>query len=244
MAEDTFLIDLRQVSFAYAAGGSILNGLDFQLRAGEKVGIVGSNGCGKTTFLHLLMGLIPPGSGSVRLFGEEMRAKKDFDRQRTRLGLLFQDADDQLFSPTVLEDVAFGPLNLGKSARQAKEAAHGVLERLGIGELAERITHRLSGGEKRMVALATVLAMEPEVLLLDEPTTGLDESTRARITEVLTGLAQACVVISHDYDFLVAVTDRACYMRDGRIIADNGEVVHNHFHVHRLGGVPHRHSHS
>ncbi len=234
---------MQRVFFAYPGGGNILKGLDFQLRAGEKIGIVGSNGCGKTTFLHLLMGLVVPGSGLVRLFGQELREKSDFVRLRPRLGLLFQDADDQLFSPTVLEDVAFGPLNLGKNTAQARTTACAVLERLGIGELAERVTHHLSGGEKRMVALATVLAMEPEVLLLDEPTTGLDESTRARITEVLTGLAQACVVISHDYDFLATVTDRACYMQDGRIIADNGEVVHNHFHVHRLGGVPHRHSH-
>lgn len=243
MVENTVLIDLQQVFFAYPGGRNVLSGLDFQLRAGEKIGIVGSNGCGKTTFLHLLMGLIAPQAGRIRLFGEEMREKSDLVRLRPRLGLLFQDADDQLFSPTVLEDVAFGPLNMGKNVRQAKALAGEVLARLGIGGLAERITYQLSGGEKRMVALATVLVMEPEVLLLDEPTTGLDESTRARITEVLTGLDQACVVISHEYDFLVTVADRVCCMQDGRIIIDDGEVVHNHFHVHRLGGYPHQHPH-
>jgi len=241
MAEDTFLIDLRQVSFAYAGGGSILNGLDFQLRAGEKVGIVGSNGCGKTTFLHLLMGLILPGSGSVRLFGEEMRAKKDFDRQRTRLGLLFQDADDQLFSPTVLDDVAFGPLNLGLSVDEARDRAVRTLAGLGLAGFENRLTHRLSGGEKKLVSLATVLSMQPRVLLLDEPTNGLDPQTRDRIIEILGSLPTARIIISHDWDFLARTTSRFMTVKDGRLVSDIPHLPHRHVHAHPLGGEPHHH---
>lgn len=236
-------IDMHAVSYAYPGGKPVLRGLDFTLAAGEKVGIVGSNGCGKTTFLHLIMGLVSLQEGEVALFGEQVRTREDFARFRPRIGLLFQDADDQLFSPTVLEDVAFGPLNLGKSPAEAKKIAATVLERLGISELAERVTYQLSGGEKKMVALATVLAMEPKVLLLDEPTTGLDETTKVRISEILKGLDLAYVVISHEYDFLANVTDTAYYMHDGRFTLDDGEAIHNHFHVHPFGKYPHHHSH-
>ena len=220
----------------------MLDNLDFHLRAGEKVGIVGSNGSGKTTFLHLLMGLLHHQQGGVKIFGNEVVDRKDFAEFRFRIGLLFQDADDQLFSPTVIEDVAFGPLNQGKSVGEAKALAMKVLTQLDIAHLAERVTYQLSGGEKKMVSLATVLVMEPDVLLLDEPTTGLDEATKIRISEVLNGLDLAYVVISHDYDFLADVTGLAYFMHEGRFADDAGRVIHKHFHVHSLGSAPHQHS--
>jgi cobalt/nickel transport system ATP-binding protein len=244
MVENKLIFELQKVCFAYPGDTALLNNLDFHLRAGEKVGIVGSNGSGKTTFLHLLMGLLLHQQGMVKLFGNEVVRQDDFAGFRPRIGLLFQDADDQLFSPTVIEDVAFGPLNHGKSVPQAKALAMEVLGQLDIAHLADRVTYQLSGGEKKMVSLATVLAMEPEVLLLDEPTTGLDEATKIRISEVLNGLDLAYVVISHDYDFLADVTGLAYFMHDGRFADDAGQVVHKHFHVHPLGGSPHQHSHS
>ncbi|HIJ79697.1 MAG: energy-coupling factor ABC transporter ATP-binding protein [Desulfobulbaceae bacterium] len=243
MVENQLIFELHQVCFAYPGGRPLLNNLDFHLRAGEKVGVVGSNGSGKTTFLHLLMGLLAHQQGEVKLFGNKVVSRHDFAGFRTRIGLLFQDADDQLFSPTVIEDVAFGPLNQGKSVAEAKALAMRVLARLDIAHLAERVTYQLSGGEKKMVSLATVLAMEPEVLLLDEPTTGLDEATRAKISEVLKGLDLAYVVISHDYDFLADVTGLTYYMHEGRFADDAGQVIHNHFHLHPFGSYPHQHSH-
>ena len=242
MVENQLIFELQKVCFAYSGGRPLLDNLDFHLRAGEKVGIVGSNGSGKTTFLHLLMGLLPHQQGVVKLFGNKVVSPDDFAGFRPRIGLLFQDADDQLFSPTVIEDVAFGPLNQGKSVPQARELAMKVLAQLDIAHLAERVTYQLSGGEKKMVSLATVLAMEPEVLLLDEPTTGLDEATKIRISEVLNGLDLAYVVISHDYDFLADVTELAYFMHDGRFADDAGQVIHKHFHVHPLGSSPHQHS--
>ena len=154
------------------------------------------------------------------------------------LAVAFQDADDQLFSPTVLEDVAFGPLNQGKTPAAAKDIAIRVLDELGIADLAERVTYQLSGGEKKLAALATVLAMEPEILLLDEPSTGLDEETKTRIVQVLNRLDLSYILVSHEYDFLAQVTDFVYYMRDGRIETDAGEVMHSHYHVHKFGKYP------
>ncbi len=243
MATENNLIEFAGVDFSYSDGEPILDGMDFHLQAVEKVGIVGPNGSGKTTFFHLLMGLALPTGGEIRLFGQNVQRPEDFVVHRSRLGLLFQDADDQLFCPTVIEDVAFGPLNQGKSAGQARTLAMSVLEQLGIGELAERVTYQLSGGEKKMVSLATVLAMEPDVLLLDEPTNGLDEKTKARITEVLLNLDLAYVVISHDFDFLAQVTGNVYAMEKGKLLAGAEEIMHKHFHVHRHGNHPHQHSH-
>lgn len=242
MAQDSLILNLQEISFSYPGRDQVLNKLDFQLRPGEKVGVVGYNGCGKTTFFHVIIGLRRPDAGRVEIFGQPAVTKQDFAAIRPRIGFLFQDADDQLFSPTVLEDVAFGPLNQGKTPTEARDVAMRVLTELGALELAERVTYQLSGGEKKLVALATVLAMEPEILLLDEPTTGLDEEMKRRIAEVLKGLNLSYILVTHEYDFLAEVTDFAYYMKDGRIEADDGEVVHSHFHVHRFGKYPHQHS--
>jgi len=214
---DEFLIDLEDVNFSYPGQGQVLDGLNFQMRKGERLGLIGPNGSGKSTFMHLLMGLIKPDSGSVRLFGQPMEGEKDFKQARKRLGFVFQNADDQLFSPTVIEDVAFGLLNNGKTAKEAVALSRKMLQALDLDGFEDRITYKLSGGEKKLVSLATVLVMEPDVLLLDEPTTGLDEQTVKRIVDLLNELDMGYVVVSHEFDFLAKTTRDIFAMKNGQI---------------------------
>ena len=212
------LVGLSGVNFAYAANRPVLRGASFALQAGERVALTGSNGAGKTTLLHLMVGLAKPQAGTIEAFGRVRTAESDFLEVRRRAGLLFQDADDQLFCPTVADDIAFGPLNLGKSRADAREVTRHTLDRLGLHGFEDRITYKLSGGEKRLVALAAVLAMEPEVLLLDEPTTALDAETEERLTVILNGLPQAMVVVSHDRAFLARVATRWVKLENGALL--------------------------
>ncbi|WPL17401.1 Cobalt import ATP-binding protein CbiO [Thiorhodovibrio winogradskyi] len=209
------LIELRQITFGFP-DRNVLQNLDFTLHPRERVALVGPNGAGKTTLLHLLVGLHRPSAGEILIFGQARRVESDFVRVRARVGLMFQDSDDQLFCPTVLEDVAFGPLNLGRSPAEAQADAEQTLAALGLEGFAERITYRLSAGEKRLVALATVLAMRPDVLLLDEPTTGLDEPSEARLLAHLEGLDQAMVIVSHDRGVLERLATRVVGLKQGR----------------------------
>jgi len=215
--ENAPLIRTRELAFAYEDHRRVLEGVDFELYEGESVGLVGNNGSGKTTFLHLLVGLLKPNGGTLEVLGRPRREERDFHEVRANLGLLFQDPDDQLFCPTVEEDLAFGPLNLGASLPEARERARETLALLGLEGFERRITHHLSGGEKNLVSLGTLLTMRPKVLLLDEPTASLDEPTQARITEILYNLPQAKIVVSHEPDFLEQVTTRTCRMLSGRI---------------------------
>ena len=235
------LISLRGVTFNYPGRPAILKALDFEMFQGDRVGLVAPNGSGKTTLFHIIMGLLKPCAGELRIFGQPVHREQDFIEVRQRIGLLFQDADDQLFSPTVLEDVAFGPLNLGKSREEAEHIARRTLARLGLEGFEERVTFRLSGGEKRLVSLATILAMEPEVLLLDEPTTGLDDQTRHTLTHLIGAFDLSYVLISHNARFLAATTDKTYFMEDGRILLDEEVHFHEHVHAHRHGQVPHQH---
>jgi len=202
------LIQLEGVAFAYGSSEPVLDGIDLSLGRGERVGLVGPIGCGKTTLLHLIVGLLRPTAGTIRAFGKRRADERDFHEVRRRAGLVFQYADDQLFCPTVLEDVAFGPLNLGQTAAEATAVAAETLDLLGLKGFGGRITYKLSGGEKRLVALATVLAMAPDVLLLDEPTSGLDDTAVDRLTEILAGLPQAMVIASHDREFVKRTTNK------------------------------------
>ncbi len=215
MPADNVLINVAGISFAYPARPVLFDGLDFALRSGERVGVVGANGSGKTTLFHIIMGLHKPRAGRIDLLGERMLCEKDFRRAREKIGLLFQDSDDQLFCPTVEEDIAFGPLNLGASHARAREIVGEVLDDIGMSGFARRITHRLSAGEKRMISLATVLAMRPDVLLLDEPTAGLSEEFTRRLQDILTNMNSAYAIISHDKEFLAAATTRL-YRLEGR----------------------------
>jgi len=241
MAKNDLLINLEGISFKYPGGPMVLRDLNFKLCRGNRIGLIAPNGSGKTTLVHIIMGLLKPFSGKLEIFGTRVREEKDFVDVRRRIGLLFQDADDQLFSPTVLEDVAFGPLNLGKSKDAAIEIARRTLNFLGLSGFEDRITFKLSGGEKRLVSLATVLAMEPEILLLDEPINGLDMKTRTKLTEVLSGLDLSYILISHDFDFLAETADAIYTMADGKILLDKVLHVHEHVHAHELGTYPHQH---
>lgn len=229
MSQTEPLLHLRGVRFGYetaGAGGSspltgpatrpVLEGVDLAVAAGERVALMGGNGTGKTTLLHLMVGLIKPQGGEVFAFGRVRRSERDFHEVRARAGMVFQDPDDQLFCPTVGEDVAFGPLNLGKSHAETREIVAATLARLELGGFEHRITHKLSGGEKRLVTLAAVLAMEPEVLLLDEPTGGLDEEAQARLLALLQGLPQAMVLVTHDRDFRDRLATRKVTLASGR----------------------------
>lgn len=236
MDENNVILNLKNIRFSYLNGPTVLDGLDFTLKKGEKIGLVGHNGSGKTTFLHVVMGILKASSGELRIFGNRIRTEKDFATVRQKIGFLFQNPDDQLFSPTVLEDVAFGPLNLGKSPQEARDASIKILRELNLEGFEDRVTYKLSGGEKKLVALATVLVMEPEVLLLDEPTTALDELTRERIIGILNGLDISLIIVSHEFDFLAETTGKISVIRDGRIAGgDDSDIRHSHFHKHPIG---------
>lgn len=214
------IIWLDRVSYAFpgnSPGRLALQEVSLALPRGGRVGLVGPNGSGKTTLFHVIMGLLSPFQGEVEVFGKVRRSEPDFREVRERVGLLFQDPDDQLFCPTVAEDVAFGPLNLGKSREEARVIARRVLAALGLEGFEDRLTYKLSGGEKRLVSLATVLAMQPRVLLLDEPTTGLDEDTVERIAQLLVSSNLTYIIASHDRDFLARTTDEFYRLDRGRI---------------------------
>jgi cobalt/nickel transport system ATP-binding protein len=208
---------MQGVSFAYDQGPAVLDSLDFAFGPRERAGLVGPNGSGKTTLFHLIMGLAAPTSGRLVILGRERRKEADFREVRAAVGFVFQDADDQLFCPTVAEDVAFGPLNLGASHDQARAVVRETLDLLGLNGFENRITYKLSGGEKKLVSLATVLSMKPKMLLLDEPTTGLDEETTERLVRILNESELPYLIISHDREFLLRTTDRLYRMDRGRI---------------------------
>jgi len=211
------LIRFHDVAFSYGPERPVLLECNFRLDPGQRVALLGDNGSGKTTLLQLIVGLLRPTSGRIEAFGKPRREEADFHEVRRRAGLLFQDADDQLFCPTVAEDVAFGPLNLGKPREQIRQIVAETLDSLGLAGYEHRITYKLSGGERRLVALATVLAMQPEVLLLDEPTTALDGRAADRLVEILAGLPQAMIVVSHDREFLGKTTGSAIRLSGGRL---------------------------
>lgn len=190
-------VELDRVSFD-RDGRRVLDGVSLRLMPGQRIGLCGPNGAGKTTLLRLIVGLSRPIAGEVRLAGRTCRSEADFRRARPAIGFLFQESDDQLFSPTVVEDVAFGPLNLGIPAAAALAAARAELADLGLEHLAERPVHGLSGGEKRLVCLAGLFVMRPRVLLLDEPVNGLDEAAAALLLSRLQAFSGAMVIVTHD----------------------------------------------
>lgn len=200
------------LSFGYGQNGPLLHGFGLELAPGERVGLTGPNGCGKTTLLKLLMGLQRAREGKIEVLGRPCRNEPEYAAARRSMGLVFQDCDDQLFCPTVHEDVAFGPFNLGLNHHDVHHVVRETLELLGLEHLEQSVTYRLSAGQKRMVALATVLAMKPRILLLDEPTTGLDEKYEKRLIEVLLKLPQEMLIVSHDEHFLAAVATRTVRM--------------------------------
>ncbi len=212
-----FLISIKNLNFSYLEGRNLLNNLNFTLRKGEKIGLTGPNGAGKTTLFHLIMGLLKPNSGTIEIFQKVRKEEKDFTKVRERIGLLFQDSDDQLFCPTVEEDIAFGPLNLAKSQKETRAIVAETCKRLGLKGFEKRITYQLSEGEKRLVALATVVAMHPECYLLDEPFAGLDETTTQRFLKYLKEEVETYIIIAHDRELLKETVDNIYILNDGKI---------------------------
>lgn len=215
----TLLIKIENLYFRYTEQSPLLEGVSLKLHKGERIGLYGATGTGKTTLLNILVGLQTAPKGTVTILGKQCHTESDFTAVRQKVGLVFQDPDDQLFCPTVLEDVAFGPLNLGLSKKEAVERAGTILNLLGISGFEHRIIHQLSGGEKRLVSLAAILAMQPEVLLLDEPTIGLDPTFHKHLTSILCALPQTMLIVSHDRTFLDAVSTIQFELRDGTIRA-------------------------
>lgn len=243
-SQDSAVFSLEHISVAYSHEGgvrSVLEDVDFSLSAGQHIGLYGPNGSGKTTLFRCITGLLQPRQGLVRFHGRAVRTESDFHALRCKVGFVLQHAEDQLFFPTVLEDVAFGPLNLGYTPEEARETALRTLRALGLAGFEDRQTHRLSGGEKKLVSLATVLAMQPEALLLDEPTNGLDRDARQRLTDILCALDTARIVISHDWDFLSRVCNSYMTIREGRLMPCAPDFRHSHTHIHPRGDEPHWH---
>lgn len=211
------LIDIRGLQYSYDDGTQALNGVDFQLFSGETVALLGANGSGKTTFVLHLNGLLA-GSNSVVICGLEVNGK-NLPEIRRKVGVVFQDADEQLFMPTVLEDVAFGPLNLGLSTAEALSKAGLCLQQAGIADAAHKSPYHLSAGEKRRVAIAGVIAMSPEILVLDEPTTFLDPPGQRELLQLLRVLPQPKILVTHDVPFARAIATRAVFFEKGKIVA-------------------------
>ncbi len=233
-------IFLDDISFRHPGGVRLFHHLDLTIGS-ERVGLIGANGTGKTTLFHIIMGLLKPESGQVLLDGRGVVDAKAWQQLRRQVGFLFQDADDQLFSPTVLEDVAFGPLNMGDDGPAARAKAMATLDGLGLADFENRITHQLSGGEKKLVALATILVMAPDILLLDEPTNNLDPATRERLVSILNDLNLPMVIISHDLDFLAKTTEVIYSLEHGHLHRSDSIHLHSHPHAHVYGDHPHDH---
>ena len=233
------ILELRGVSYSHpGASTKILQQVDFST-SDKRVGLIGPNGCGKTTLLHLLVGLNQPEEGQLLFYGQAVEDEKNLRALRKEVGFLFQNSDDQLFSPTVIEDVAFGPLNLGLSPEEAVERGIATLEQLGLLGFENRNTHHLSGGEKKLVALATILAMQPKMLLLDEPTNNLDPKTRSRLIDILQDLDLHKIIVSHDWDFLSHTTSTLYQLENGKLHRCDDDHIHVHRHVHKAGAHLH-----
>ena len=221
------MICFEHVSFAYTQGQPVLDDLNFVIRDGESVGLIGANGSGKSTLMKVLLGLLPH-EGSVRVDEREVQ-KENLASVRKKLGLVLQNSDNQMFMPTVFEDMMFGLLNYGMSREDAERRTDEVLEKLGLTELKHRHNHRISGGEKRMAAIATVLAMDPDTMLMDEPTSALDPCNRRMVIDTIRELPNTKLVASHDLDMILDTCSRVILLNSGRIAADGpaSEILQN-----------------
>ena len=214
------LLETDNLHFSYHGFAPCLNGVSFALHAGERLGLVGHNGAGKSTLLHVLVGLNKASAGRIGAFGRDYQTEEDFRLLRRRVGLVFQDPDDQLFCPTVAEDVAFGPLNLGYSKEDAMSIVDETLAALNLTEFRDRVTHKLSGGQKRLVSLATVLAMKPDILLLDDRTKGIDLGAKNELFALVRRLADegmAIILYSSEDAELLTHSDRILVFNNGSV---------------------------
>lgn len=213
------MLKFEHVSFSYEKERPVLRELSFQIAPGERVGLIGANGAGKSTLMKLLLGLLPCRQGKIYAGGLPV-SRENLAQVRRTLGYVLQDSDNQMFMPTVYEDMVFAPLNYGLCREDAEKRVDAVLERLGLTELKYRYNHKISGGEKRMAAIATILAMEPAVLLMDEPTTGLDPYNRRTVIQTIRTLPQTILIASHDLDMILDTCGRVILLSQGVIAAD------------------------
>lgn len=212
------MIKVENLSFGYEKNNTVLNNLAFGIGQGETVGIIGANGCGKSTLLKILVGLLSF-EGKVTVCGLEVE-KKNYSEIRKKVGYVLQDSDNQLFMSKVKEDIAFAPRNYGYSESEIEEISAEAMNMVGIGHLKDRQNTKLSGGEKKLASIAVVLAMRPDVMLLDEPTNGLDPYNRRKIINVLKELPQTKLIASHDLDLIYDTCDRVILLSGGEIKAD------------------------
>ena len=212
------MISFENVSFSYENGTTVLNNVSFEIGDGESVGLIGANGAGKSTLMKLLLGLLPFEGNT---FVDGMRVeKKNLLQIRKKIGFVLQDSDNQMFMPTVFEDMMFGPRNYGMSREEAEKRVDAVLTRLGLNDLKYRYNHKISGGEKRMAAIATVLAMEPEIIVMDEPSIALDPVNRRAVINTVNSLPMTKIIVSHDLDMILDTCQRVILLSRGRIAAD------------------------
>ena len=212
------MIEFRNVSFSYDRQQPVVEGLSFSIQKGESVGLIGANGAGKSTIMKLLLGLLS-GDGQILVDGLELN-KKNLAAVRQKIGFVLQDSDNQMFMPTVYEDMCFGPLNYGLSREETDARVDAVLKSLGIEKLKHSYNHKISGGEKRMAAIATILAMEPEAILMDEPSTALDPVNRRTVINTIRRLKQTKLIASHDLDMILDTCQRVILLSGGKIVAD------------------------
>ena len=212
------MIDFQNVSFAYEKGDPVIDGISFTIPSGESVGLIGANGAGKSTVMKLLLGLLQ-GEGTIRVGGTPV-IKENLAKIRAGLGFVMQNSENQMFMPTVYEDMIFAPLNYGLSREETDLRVDRVLTQLGLEKLKHRHNHKLSGGEKRMAAIATILAMEPQVILMDEPSSALDPRNRRIVINLIRSLGQTKLIASHDLDMILDTCSRVILLSEGRIAAD------------------------
>ena len=215
-------LDVSGLAFAYPDGHQALFGVDLQIPSGQRVALLGPNGAGKTTLVMHLNGLLSAGVGSVSVAGTQIDTanKATLASIRAKVGVVFQDPDDQLFMPTVREDVAFGPINMGLKGEELDSVVADALAKVGMTEFADRPPHHLSFGQRRRVAVATVLAMQPEILILDEPSSNLDPASRRELAEILQSLDVTLLMVTHDLPFALQLCERSVVLSGGKIVAD------------------------
>ncbi len=212
------MLEFRNVSFSYEPGTPVLDNLSFHIRKGETVGLIGANGAGKSTIMKLMLGLLPA-QGEILVDGMPV-TKQNLSVIRQKIGFVLQDSDNQMFMPTVYEDMIFGPRNYGLTREEADARVDRVLKELGLESLKHRHNHKISGGEKRMAAIATILAMEPEMIVMDEPSTALDPVNRRRVISTINSRKETKLIASHDLDMILDTCQRVILLNHGRIVAD------------------------
>jgi cobalt/nickel transport system ATP-binding protein len=222
------IVEFNNVSFRYPDGTEALKGIHFMITHGESVGVIGANGAGKSTLLQHMNGCLMPTSGSVTI-GDLLLTLKTRREIRRKIGVVFENPDDQLFMPTVFDDVAFGPLNLGMDEARVRERVHEALSMVHGLDLRNKPPHHLSAGQKKAIAIASVMAMEPDILAMDEPAANLDPRSRRLLITLLKTFSHSKIIAAHDLDLILDVCERCIVIRDGKIVADgrSAEILTN-----------------